>query len=170
MNGLVWHYSDKPDITEFRPHVVKTSDDPTPYVWAVTAAHQSGFWFPRDCPRATFWADGPPTPAAAALLAGATRVHAIEWTWYERLRDATVYRYGFEPEPFRPRDNPRYYLTATVPVRPVVVEPASDLLVRHREAGIELRMVTNLWPLWDLVVPSGCEFSGIRLRNAARRP
>jgi hypothetical protein len=38
------------------------------------------------------------------------------------------------------------------------------------QAGIELRVTPNLWPLWDRVVSSSLEFSGIRLRNAEPRP
>ena len=40
-----------------------------------------------------------------------------------------------------------------------------DLLARHAEAGIELRIVPALTPLWERVVASTLEFSGIRLRN-----
>ena len=36
-------------------------------------------------------------------------------------------------------------------------------------AGIELRVLPSLWPLWDRVTSSSLEFSGIRLRNAAPR-
>jgi len=41
--------------------------------------------------------------------------------------------------------------------------------VRHAHAEIELRIVPNLWPLWDRVVASTLDFSGIRLRNAQPR-
>ena len=44
-----------------------------------------------------------------------------------------------------------------------------DLLQRHVEAGIELRIVTNLWPLIDAIVASGLEFSIIRQANAQGR-
>lgn len=33
-------------------------------------------------------------------------------------------------------------------------------------AGIELRLVSSLWPWWDAVIASTVGFSGIRLRNA----
>jgi len=36
------------------------------------------------------------------------------------------------------------------------------------DAWVELRIVDDLWPLWDRVVASTLEFSGIRLRNAGR--
>ena len=45
-----------------------------------------------------------------------------------------------------------------------------DLVGRHAAAGIALRTVPNVWPLWDAVVGSSLEFSGMRLRNAAPHP
>jgi hypothetical protein len=45
-----------------------------------------------------------------------------------------------------------------------------DLVGRHAAAAIELRTAPNLWPLWDDVVASTLEFSGMRLRNALPRP
>ncbi|GAA1700376.1 hypothetical protein GCM10009765_57230 [Fodinicola feengrottensis] len=109
-------------------------------------------------------------PSRQTLLAGSSRVHAIEWSWLDRVRHGVLYRYGFEPAPFRPHDNPTWYWLAARTIRPVVLEPVTDLLKHHEEAGIELRVVHSLWPLRDLVVESGCGFSGIRLRNATRRP
>ena len=46
----------------------------------------------------------------------------------------------------------------------------TDVIQKHADLGIELRVVENLWPLWDLVIASTLCFSGIRLRNAAPRP
>jgi hypothetical protein len=48
-------------------------------------------------------------------------------------------------------------------------EPVVDLLGLHERAGIQLRVLDNLRSFWDEVVSSGCEFSGIRLHNAAPR-
>jgi hypothetical protein len=45
-------------------------------------------------------------------------------------------------------------------------EPVGDLLALHEEAGIQLRVLADLWPFWDAVVGSTVGFSGIRLRNA----
>ena len=41
-----------------------------------------------------------------------------------------------------------------------------DLVRKHAESRIELRIVDALWPLWDRVASSTLKFSGIRLRNA----
>ena len=40
-----------------------------------------------------------------------------------------------------------------------------DLLERHAAAGIELRIVPNLAAVWERVIASTLEYSGIRLRN-----
>ena len=54
-------------------------------------------------------------------------------------------------------------------VDPLELVGIDDLIGRHAKAGILLRPVTNLWPLWDAVIESTLEFSGIRLRNAVPR-
>ena len=45
-----------------------------------------------------------------------------------------------------------------------------DLIGRHAAAGIALGTEPNLWPLWDTIVASTLEFSGMRLRDALPRP
>ena len=49
---------------------------------------------------------------------------------------------------------------------PLGVVALGDLLDLHARAGIELRLTETLWPLWDRVVSSTLELSGIRLHNA----
>ena len=49
------------------------------------------------------------------------------------------------------------------------VDDAGDLLALHAQAGIELRLVPNLWPVIDAIVASGLEFSIIRKANALPR-
>jgi hypothetical protein len=44
-----------------------------------------------------------------------------------------------------------------------------DLLARHVEAAIELRIVRSLWPIIDAIAASGLEFSIIRKANAQPR-
>jgi hypothetical protein len=45
-------------------------------------------------------------------------------------------------------------------------EEVGDHLARHADAGIELRIAPALYPLWDKVVTTSLDYSGIRLRNA----
>ena len=44
-----------------------------------------------------------------------------------------------------------------------------DLIECHAQAGIQLRVLSNLWSFWDAVTASTLGFSGIRLRNAIAR-
>ena len=53
---------------------------------------------------------------------------------------------------------------------PAELVELGDLLGLHAESGIELRLVPNLWPLWNRVAASTLEFSGIRLHNALPPP
>jgi hypothetical protein len=63
---------------------------------------------------------------------------------------------------------------AHVAVEPVVPlgppEPVGDLIDCHERAGIQLRVLPDLWPFWNEVVTTTVGFSGIRLRNARRPP
>jgi hypothetical protein len=52
------------------------------------------------------------------------------------------------------------------PVVPLALFELGDLVARHERAAIELRTDTRLRRLWDEVVASSLDFSGIRLRNA----
>ena len=61
------------------------------------------------------------------------------------------------------------YRISREPVEPVELVPLGDLVERHVQAAIELRPLPNLWPVWDEVVDSTLEFSGMRLRNAQPR-
>ena len=53
-------------------------------------------------------------------------------------------------------------------VEPVELVELGDLVGRHEGAGIELRLVDELWPVWERIATSTLEFSGIRLHNAKR--
>jgi hypothetical protein len=166
----LWHVSEDAAIERFEPHVSATADSSEPRVWAIDTRHLPLYWFPRDCPRGTFWA-GPGTAAEDAdrLLAGATRVHAIEAAWLNPVRTAHIVAYRLPEATFTPDEEVGGYWLSRRAVEPLEVVELGDLLGLHADAEIELRLVASLWPLWDRVVASSLEFSGMRLRNAAPR-
>ena len=167
----LFHFSEDPGITRFQPQVATTSTEAAPCVWAIDAEHAPSYWFPRDCPRACCWAGSlPVSEAGAALLrAGARRMHAVEGIWLQRMRETSLYVYEFDARAFEPKVPEAGYWVACEEVSPVSVSPVGDLLTRHVEAGIELRVVANLRPLIDAIVVSGLEFSIIRKSNALPR-
>jgi len=148
------------------------ADTTEPLVWAIDTRHLPMFWFPRDCPRGTFWA-GPDTTESDVdrFLDGdrSRRVHSIEATWLDRMRAARVSAYRLPEPTFRPHATVGGYWVSTEAVQPLESVELGDLLGRHAAAGIELRIVPTIWPLWDRVIASTLEFSGSRLRNATPR-
>jgi hypothetical protein len=171
----VLHFSEDPTITSFAPHVAVTAQEAEAYVWAVNAEQAPSYWFPRACPRVMAW----PVPSTTAddldrVLGpgGGNRVHAIEYAWLDRLRTTRLYAYRLPAGPFRPFGGPQPHAMVSVePVTPLgSPEPVGDLLALHAAAGIQLRVLPNLWPFFDAVAESSLQFSGIRLRNAASRP
>jgi hypothetical protein len=172
--GQVLHFSEDPGITRFVPHVAATAAPREAYVWAVDAARAPDYWFPRDCPRAMAWTTPQTTDADRERVIGTgcgRRLHAIEYRWLERMRAVRLFAYRLPAEAFRPFGSPvPHALVATEPVTPLgPAEPVGDLLALHEADGIQLRLLSDLWPLWDAVVASSLGFSGIRLRNAAPR-
>ncbi|WP_439385157.1 DUF6886 family protein [Amycolatopsis lexingtonensis] len=168
--GEVLHFSEDPTITRFEPHVAATARQPEEYVWAVDAARAPDYWFPRQCPRVLAW-PVETTSAADRSWLGSARVHAIEYGWLPALRSVRLYAYRFAATSFRPFGADAHAVVSTEPVSPLgLPEPVGDLLALHDEAGIELRVLTNLWPFVDAVSTSSLGFSGIRLRNARPRP
>ena len=62
----LYHFSEEPDIAVFAPRALPARPEITePLVWAIDAAHQHMYLFPRDCPRALLW---PVIPAISAAM------------------------------------------------------------------------------------------------------
>jgi hypothetical protein len=165
----LWHISENPSIERFEPHVSATAASSEPRVWAIDTRHQPLYWFPRDCPRGTFWATPDTTPADAELLGGARRVHVIEDGWLDRMRAASVFAYRLPEGTFSPDPEVGGYWLSREAVVPLELVKLGDLVARHEQAEITLRTVPDVWPVWNRVVGSTLEYSGMRLRNALHR-
>jgi hypothetical protein len=166
----LWHVSEDDSIRRFEPHRAPTSVLDQKLVWANDTRHLPLYWFPRDCPRATFWAVSTSSDDDVARFLGgdrSARVHVIEPTWLDRLRSTRVVAYRLPDEPFERWD--RFWISREA-VEPLELVALGDLVERHEEAGIELRTDPGLLRLWDDVIESSLDFSGIRLRNARPAP
>jgi hypothetical protein len=163
----LFHFSEDPAITLFRPHVAATSMHAEPRVWTVDEAHAPSYWFPRQCPRACCWLRaGQTREIAPGLLApGAARMHAIQRDWLPALRACRLYAYEFDPAPFTLDDAEGGFWIARDEVRPIDLQPVGDLVAKHEDARIELRVVDQLKPVIEAIVASGLGFSIIRARN-----
>jgi hypothetical protein len=164
----LWHVSEDGAIRRFEPRRNLAHDSPEPLVWAVDDEHVPAYWFPRELPRGTFWA----VPSTSEedverFLTGdrSRRVHAVESSWLDALRSARLFAYPLPDASFEPYPRAAGYWVSRAPVEPLECVELGDLLARHADAGIELRVVPELRPLWERVVASTLGFSGIRLRN-----
>ena len=98
----LWHVSEDATIERFAPHVSGTAASREPRVWAVDTRHLPLYWFPRECPRGTFWATPETSRDDAGLLRDAARVHLIEPDWLERMRSTRVVDYRLPEDKFEP--------------------------------------------------------------------
>jgi hypothetical protein len=168
----VWHFSEDPSLSRLRPRGRNADPAAPPLVWAVDTRHAPMFWFPRDCPRGCIWPVSTTTPADRDGFFGQTaanRVHVMEGGWLRRMQDCRLYAYRLPTEPFRPHEVGGYWI-ADEPVDAIEQVVIDDLVGRHADAAIELRITPSIWPFWRRVANSTVEFSGSRLRNSAPHP
>ncbi len=128
---MLYHFSEDPTIEVFRPCLALGQEGRRPCVWAIDAEYASLYWFPRDCPRITYWADEGTTEADRAQflsLGIAKRVHAIESGWLDRMRDCTLYAYHFEASLFERFHEADGYFVSYSAVTPLRCELVGDLL------------------------------------------
>ena len=159
----LWHVSEDSAISRFEP---RRGSDGLSLIWAVDTRQLPLYWFPRDCPRGTFRADSDTTPPdRQAFLGNATRIHAIQQDWVEQFDRAELVAYRMPEEAFAPHPEVGGYWVSDAPVEPVGTHNLRDLRSLHAEAEIPLRIVPDLSALWQRVIRSSLEFSGMRLRN-----
>jgi hypothetical protein len=162
----LWHVSGDAAIARFEPHHRTGHSLDEPLVWAVDTRHLPLYWFPRECPRATFWAkSGTTDEDIETFLAGdrARRVHVVEPAWLESMRTTRVVAYRLPEQGFERWD--RFWISRFA-VEPLELLELDDLVDRHAKADIELAADDDLAALWRRVTASTLDFSGIRLRNA----
>jgi hypothetical protein len=167
------HFSEDPTIERFVPHRPLGKEQETPRVWAIDDAHAPLYWFPRNCPRVAWWALRTSTADDVARWLGATcarMVLAMESGWLERLRACRLFAYRFDPAPFVDLHDHGCHVsfTTVTPLGPP--EPVGDLLQRHADAGVELRLTPSLRPLERTLPQSTLHWSFLRMRNAAPEP
>jgi len=134
----LWHVSEDPGLTRFAPHRAATALTDEPLVWAIDTRHLPLYWFPRDCPRCTFWA-GERTTATDAerFLAGdrTARVHVIEDRWLGRVASAKLQLYRMPQATFIESADTAGYWVSREPVDALDRVTIGDLVWSPRRRG-----------------------------------
>lgn len=167
---MLCHFSENPNIEVFVPKTAVGSPSVPPAVWAIDEAHSVNYFFPRDCPRIIYTRSqnvSEPDIERFFSHTSANTVIVVENAWLERIRNAELYRYTFTDEGFELFDKNAGYYISYETVRPVSVEPVTDLIGGILSMGVELRFSPNLHPLRNAILTSTVDrFSIIRFKNA----
>jgi hypothetical protein len=171
----LFHFSEDPAIRVFVPRPVRVAIDRGPerawlngpLVWAIDAAHSLLYLFPRDCPRIVIWPTAETTPEDRRTWFGDVTGRAVayvEEAWIERIRSATLHRYGMPVETFEVVGEPGAWVSRRAVV-PYGLDTLWNLPGAMVTEGLELRALPRLTPLAP-VWRSTLQASGLRLRNA----
>jgi hypothetical protein len=171
----LYHFSEDPQITVFRPHIAKTcAIRDEALVWAIDDWHSPMYYVPRDCPRACFWAGPKTTPEDRERWLNHLEprfVMVVESSWLARIRGGRLYRYTMPEASFSTVGHGGGHYVSRETVQPLQMEPVGDLLAAITKACVELRITPRLGPMWKQIWSgSTLVYSGTRLRNAEGYP
>ncbi len=165
---MLYHTSERAGIQRFEPRPSPGTGDPV--VWAIDWGRLRNYLLPRECPRVTFYA-GPETSSIDIdrFLGSSQAVVAFESAWLDRVRSTRLYCYHLPEDGFRCVDQIAGCFVNSAAVIPAAVESFDDLLGALGARGVEIRIVSSLWPLHDAVIDSSLCYSMIRMRNTGPR-
>jgi hypothetical protein len=172
MASRLFHVSEDAGIARFDPRPSPSTDAGVigTAVWALAEPFLPNYLLPRDCPRICFRAGERTTREdRERFLTGADHVVAFEASWLERVRTACLAVYEMPPATFFDALLEAGYWISRESVEPVRMTIVEDGLRALTDAGVEVRLLQDFWPLCDAVAGSSLQFSIIRKRNAEPR-
>ena len=175
MTVRLYHISDKPGIKRFdpRPAPSKSAKQEGEMVWAIDYEHLHNYLLPRDCPRVTFFATEKSDPKDVERLMGGTsakHVVAVEVRWLPKVQKQCLYQYEFSSKGFTCIDEVAGYWISRKPVVPVRETKIANVLSALLQHDVELRVMSSLWKLREVVINSTLGFSIIRMNKAQPPP
>ena len=165
----IFHVSEAAAIPRFEPRADSQGRE---CVWAIGDSRLHNYLLPRECPRVTYYANHATAGAdrqAFFSVSDAQSVVAIEQAWYAALCNTRLHVYEFAAEGFALEDAIAAYYVTLRAVAPIAEREVADIPAELFDRGVELRVLSTLWPLRDAVVASSLAFSIIRMRNAQQR-
>jgi hypothetical protein len=164
----LYHISETPDITEFIPRSSSRKKNKN-LVWAISEDKLPNYLLPRDCPRVTFFPKQNSAPPDIKRLIGRSKtkaVIAIEKKWVPIIKKTTLYKYEFNSKDFVLEDECAGYYVSEKIQRPISVTTINNILSDLSKYKIELRIISSLWKIREVVIKSTLDFSIIKMQNA----
>lgn len=167
----LYHISEKPDIKVFEPKAATSLNSGVEgnAVWAIDKEHLVNYFFPRDCPRISFYYNTSTTKEDSAKFFKGTKAKRIiyaEEFWKNMITEARLIQYEFDDAGFELIDEIAGYYICKNKVVPKREMKISDTVQQIFNDRAELRYLQNLWEIREEVLNSSLAFSIIRMRNA----
>jgi hypothetical protein len=170
----LFHVSEEPGITIFKPRPSPSFFESIKgnVVFAISEVMLHNYLLPRDCPRVCFYKTATSSSSDIEFFLGntiASYVVAVESSWWQKVKETTLYCYELPAEDFVLLDACAGYYMSGCDVEPKAVKKIDDAVSAITERNVELRFVPDLWLLHDAVIRSTLNFSMIRMRNATAK-
>lgn len=170
----IFHVSEENNIQVFHPRLPNREDlDPTKgLVWAIEDRCLPNFLTPRNCPRVCYHV-GPNTSEVdkQTYLSSKSCSHVvvIENKWFKTMKNTKLYLYEFDTKQFTLQDeNAGYYVSETAQI-PIAKWEVVDIFQEQFTRNVELRLVNNLWDIWDEIQDTTFHWSMCRMQFAQPR-
>lgn len=167
----LFHVSEESDIKVFQPRIPyrEDLDKSRGLVWAVNEECLPNFLTPRDCPRVAYHLGASSTSKEKNKYFSSKsckHVIAIEYKWFEVMKNTTLYLYEFNPSKFYLQDKTAgYYVSEEIetPINHIIID---DIFAELFKRNVELRVVDNLWHLSSEIQKTSLNWSMCRMKNA----
>ncbi|MCL2575884.1 MAG: hypothetical protein FWE33_05570 [Defluviitaleaceae bacterium] len=165
----LFHVSENSNISCFEPRMPRRKEvGNTPLVWAINERCLPNYLTPRNCPRVAYHTNPQTTDSDIANFFTAASRHCIiiENDWFDRLSQAVLYVYEFNPKNFYLQDEIAGYYVSEQTEAPINVHSIDDIFKELIVKNIELRIVDNLHQIAQKVQNSTLNWSLCVMRNA----
>jgi len=168
----LFHVSEEDNIEVFIPRIPtrEDMDKSKGLVWALTEELLPQFLTPRECPRVTYRIKETTTQNDIFRFFSSSSDYcvAIEYAWYKRLINTTLYVYEFNTANFYSNDNAGYYVSDQTEI-PISKTQYDDLLNELFRCKVEVRIIENLWDFADKIKNTTLQYSICDMANAQPR-
>lgn len=168
----LFHVSEESNIEIFNPRKPERDDldKSVGLVWAITEDCLPNFLTPRNCPRVTYHiGKNTVTSDIEKYISSSSSSHVIviENSWFDIMKNTTLYLYEFDPEHFELQDEVAGYYVSKIPQRPKSKLIVNDLFHELFSRNVELRIVDNLWDICNKIKGSSFHWSMCRMGFAS---